>query len=103
MHGGFPFDFNKQFRIGIACKSKEFLVAVNGQYFCSFAYTDPVNFHGDTTVKRPYQDVLSNIVGPKIFSRHGAGIKITEIDHIILDNPECTTFERYTKLDECTD
>uniref|UniRef100_A0A1I8QF82 Galectin n=1 Tax=Stomoxys calcitrans TaxID=35570 RepID=A0A1I8QF82_STOCA len=94
--GGFPFEFNKPFRLGIACKESEFLIAVNGLYFCSFAYANSSHciLHGNQNIT----NVLSNIVGPKVFSRNGADVRITEIDHIILDNPECTTFEKYTKL-----
>ncbi|XP_073821278.1 uncharacterized protein [Musca autumnalis] len=92
--GGFPFDFSKTFKIGIACKEKEFLIAVNGEYFCSYSYGDGHSY-GEANKG------LENIVGPKIFWGNGyeGGIKVTSIDHILLDNPECTTFESYTKLE----
>uniref|UniRef100_A0A1I8P044 Galectin n=1 Tax=Stomoxys calcitrans TaxID=35570 RepID=A0A1I8P044_STOCA len=92
--GGFPFDFIRPFKMAIACKHSEFAIAVDGHYFCSYAYRDPRD------LPRPYTNALSNIVGPKIFGRDELGIKITGIDHIILRDAECTGFETYTK-EEC--
>ncbi|XP_013115196.1 galectin-8 [Stomoxys calcitrans] len=80
----FPFDFSRDFRIGIACGEKAFLLAVNGTNLCTFAYRDWEECQ------------LSTVGGFNMTSTHGLQFKVTEFDYVQLNGPECKNFEMQT-------
>ena len=87
-HGGFPFTFNQQFKLAIAFTEKEFLTAVDGYNFCSFAYRMP--------------NLLQNLVGFKVTCINGLHMHVTGVDHLQMGDALCTNFEKYSKFDyEC--
>ncbi|XP_037946644.1 32 kDa beta-galactoside-binding lectin isoform X2 [Teleopsis dalmanni] len=87
-HGGFPFTFNQQFKLAIAFTEREFLTAVDGYNFCSYAYRTP--------------NVLQTLVGFKVTTINGLHMHITGVDHLQLGDPTCTSFEKYSKMNhEC--
>ncbi|XP_005189857.1 uncharacterized protein LOC101900448 [Musca domestica] len=82
----FPFDFDREFRLGIACGEKAFLLAFNGLNLGSFAYRET----GDLK--------LSTVGGFNMYSTLGLMFKVTEFDYIPLNGPECKCYERHTIL-----
>ncbi|XP_053962692.1 32 kDa beta-galactoside-binding lectin isoform X1 [Anastrepha ludens] len=87
-HGGFPFVFNQQFKLAIAFTKLEFLTAVDGYNFCSYAYRTP--------------DVFTNLVGFKVTCINGLHMHVTGVDHLQMGDPSCKGFEKYSKHDyEC--
>ncbi|KAI9576603.1 32 kDa beta-galactoside-binding lectin [Glossina fuscipes] len=87
-HGGFPFIFNQQFKLAIAFTDKEFLTALDGCNFCSYAYRTP--------------NILQNLVGFKITCINGLRMHVTGVDHVKLIDALCTGFEKYSRVDyEC--
>ncbi|XP_013097256.1 32 kDa beta-galactoside-binding lectin isoform X2 [Stomoxys calcitrans] len=88
-HGHFPFVFNQQFKLAIAFTESEFLTAVDGYNFCSYAYRTP--------------NILQKLVGFKIACTKGLHMHVTGVDHVQTGNSLCRGFEELTRFDkECT-
>lgn len=82
--GGFPFVFDQQFRLAIGFTPKEFVFAVNGRRFASFAYRSP--------------NLLKGLNGFKIKGNNGMYVEVSSVDHMKMDSPDCQGFERYSSL-----
>jgi len=69
-HGGFPFTFNRIFKIAIGFGLTGFKVAVNGAYFCDFKY----------------RAKIEKFSGIKTTENNGLILNILELDHYWLDS-----------------
>lgn len=69
-HGGFPFTFNRIFKIAIGLGTTGFRVAVNGANFCDFKFRAKVEKFG----------------GIKMTENNGLILNILELDHFWLDS-----------------
>ncbi|XP_037028020.1 galectin-8-like [Bradysia coprophila] len=69
-HGGFPFTFNRIFKIAIGLGTTGFRVAVNGAYFCDFTYRAKLEKFG----------------GIRMTENNGLILNILELDHFWLDS-----------------
>lgn len=83
--GGFPFQYDQEFRLAIAFGEKSFFFAVDGKYFTNFVYRT--------------NDCLQDLNGFKITTGGGMKIHITGVDHIQMQDPDCQGFEDYTRYD----
>lgn len=81
-HGGFPFTFNQQFTLAIAFTEHEFMFAIDGRPYCSFAYRT--------------QHALQNLVGFKITCLNGLRMDVTQVDHVQMGDVTCRGFESYS-------
>ncbi|XP_059619694.1 uncharacterized protein LOC132263762 [Phlebotomus argentipes] len=67
--GGFPFQFNRTFKIAFGFGERGFRIAVNGTFFCEFAYRGQWNTY----------------TGIKCSEHDGLALNITEVDHVLHD------------------
>lgn len=83
--GGFPFVLDQQFKLAIALTPKEFLFAVDGVFFASFAYRSG---HG-----------IEKLNGFKMGTNYGMYLEITSVDHVQMESSDCDGFEEYSHPD----
>ncbi|XP_013104026.2 uncharacterized protein LOC106084697 [Stomoxys calcitrans] len=82
--GHFPFDdFSPPFKIAVAFTETHYRMAKDGQFLFDYAFRTP--------------NVLSDIVGVKIFGIDGIVVRVSSIDHFRLDDPNCEGFEKYSE------
>ncbi|GAB0086033.1 Galectin [Sergentomyia squamirostris] len=79
-HGGFPFVFNRPFKIAFGFGERGFRIAINGAAFCEWNYRGQWNTY----------------TGIKCTENDGLILNITEIDHIIQDK-NLTNFEQLSR------
>lgn len=76
---------DQQFKLAIALTEKDFRIAIDGQFFTSFAFRPPT--------------VLDKLNGFKISTSYGMFMEITSVDHLSLDSDDCSGFESYSSPD----
>lgn len=79
----FPFDnFSKPFKLAIAFTETHFKIAKNGAIICEYAYRTP--------------NVYKDLMGVKMFGVNGLNISVNTIDHILLNEQQCSDFATYS-------
>ncbi|KAI8124382.1 Galectin-3 [Lucilia cuprina] len=82
---GFPFsDFESPFKLAIAFTETECYIAKDGQFLCRFHFRTP--------------NVLQDIVGLKIRGIDGVMVRVSGVEHIQLNDPQCIGFESYSSF-----
>jgi hypothetical protein len=64
-YGGFPFDFEKIFKIAIGFESSGIRISVNGKFFCEY----------------PYMAKLVQFSGLKMSERNDLKLHVMEVNH----------------------
>lgn len=83
--GGFPFVIDQQFRLAIGISDNAFKLAINGNYFASYAFKT--------------SNVLDHLNGFKTYSNKGLQLEISSVDHIHTGSADCAGFENYSHPD----
>lgn len=76
---------DRQFRLAIAFTPKEFIFAVDGIFFASFAHRS--------------ENGIDKLNGLKMGTSYGLFLEISSVDHVQLDASNCEGFEQLSHPD----